>query len=42
MRTLLVDNYDCYTFNLFQLIAEVNGVDADGGHNNESGSPHRR
>ncbi|ARH92367.1 aminodeoxychorismate synthase component I [Streptomyces sp. MOE7] len=27
MRTLLVDNHDSYTFNLFQLIAEVNGVD---------------
>ncbi len=25
MRTLLVDNHDSYTFNLFQLIAEVNG-----------------
>jgi para-aminobenzoate synthetase len=25
MRTLLVDNYDSYTYNLFQLLAEVNG-----------------
>lgn len=25
IRTLLIDNYDSYTYNLFQLIAEVNG-----------------
>jgi anthranilate/para-aminobenzoate synthase component II len=25
MKTLLLDNYDSYTYNLFQLIAEVNG-----------------
>ncbi|MFC4148103.1 aminodeoxychorismate synthase component I [Micromonospora mangrovi] len=27
MRTLLVDNYDSYTYNLFQLIAVVNGAE---------------
>jgi len=27
LRTLLVDNYDSYTFNLFQLIADVNGLE---------------
>ncbi|UJV46053.1 MULTISPECIES: aminodeoxychorismate synthase component I [unclassified Streptomyces] len=27
MRTLLVDNYDSYTYNLFQLIAQVNGAE---------------
>ncbi|WP_046727346.1 aminodeoxychorismate synthase component I [Streptomyces humi] len=25
MKTLLIDNYDSYTYNLFQLISEVNG-----------------
>jgi para-aminobenzoate synthetase len=27
LRTLLVDNHDSYTFNLFQLIADVNGAE---------------
>ena len=25
LKTLLIDNYDSYTYNLYQLIAEVNG-----------------
>lgn len=27
MRTLLIDNHDSYTFNLFQLIAQVTGIE---------------
>lgn len=29
LKTLLIDNYDSYTYNLFQLIAEVNGGVSD-------------
>lgn len=29
LQTLLIDNYDSYTYNLFQLLAQVNGVEPD-------------
>ncbi len=35
MRTLLIDNYDSYTYNLFQLIAKVNGQEPVVVHNDD-------
>ncbi|MFC0439920.1 aminodeoxychorismate synthase component I [Kutzneria buriramensis] len=35
MRTLLIDNYDSFTYNLFQYLAEVNGVEPEVVVNND-------
>ena len=37
-RTLLIDNYDSYTYNLFQLLAEVNA--GEGGGSSGHGDAH--
>ncbi|WP_280381731.1 aminodeoxychorismate synthase component I [Nocardia wallacei] len=39
IRTLLVDNYDSFTYNLFQLIAEVNGIEPVVVRNDEADRP---
>jgi para-aminobenzoate synthetase len=35
IRSLLIDNYDSYTYNLFQLMAQVYGVDPVVVHNDD-------
>ncbi|HEX6152548.1 MAG TPA: aminodeoxychorismate synthase component I [Solirubrobacterales bacterium] len=39
MRTLLIDNHDSFTYNLFQLLAEVNGAEPLVVRNDEAGWP---
>src|SRR5690349_15288160 len=39
MRTLLIDNYDSFTYNLFQLLAEVNGTEPIVVQNDEASWP---
>jgi len=37
VKTLLIDNYDSFTYNLFQLLAEVNGEEPVVARNDEAG-----